>query len=188
MGGGFRAAKLHRTLRKICSAQPQTVRFQRRHHFGPGPRPCSNGRGWAPKDVLANGLRNGIRCTHDIVLQAATRLLEPPLNKQYMWVWSKLTHQDMDHRLNRPCFHLPGFNFGYLFLTHSHVLCRLKLAVYTGLHGATQRSFQRPRRTPSRAQFLKTTFDILRREAFSALRVCDTGCSNASQKRGSRYA
>ena len=32
---------------------------------------------------------------------------------------SKLNHQETAGF--SPCFHLPGFHFGYLFLTHSHV-------------------------------------------------------------------
>ena len=37
----------------------------------------------------------------------------------YIWVWVKLNHQGTTGF--SPCFHLPGFHLGYLFLTHSHM-------------------------------------------------------------------
>ena len=36
------------------------------------------------------------------------------------WVWVKIQHRWFSPGFSL-CFHLPGFRFGYLFLTHSHV-------------------------------------------------------------------
>ena len=50
--------------------------------------------------------------------------------------FSSISHMGMGQNQNQqgtagfsPCFHLPGFRFGYLFLTHSHMLRQLRLDV-----------------------------------------------------------
>ena len=37
----------------------------------------------------------------------------------FTWVWVKIKPPG-DRRFG-PCFHFPGFHFGYIFLTHSHM-------------------------------------------------------------------
>ena len=34
---------------------------------------------------------------------------------------AKKLHQELGRRFLGPCFHFPGFHFGYIFLTHSHL-------------------------------------------------------------------